>query len=85
MRASMNSARKPVKQSVVGIEETIDRTVGKRTRAPDALSTASSSKARSIAWKEALGGVQVPRGVYRFKTHDEADQWLWRMIARPTR
>jgi len=24
----------------------------------------------------------VPRGVHRFKTHAEADQWLWRMIAR---
>jgi hypothetical protein len=85
MRALMNSPRRPLKQAVVGIEETIDRTVGKRTEAPDALSTASSSKARSIAWKEALGGVRVPRGVYRFKTHDEADQWLWRMIPRPTR
>ena len=32
----------------------------------------------------ATGGVRVPRGVHRFKTHEEADQWLWRMITRPT-
>ena len=38
----------------------------------------------AIAWRKALGGVRVPRGVHRFKTHEEAEQWLWRMIARPT-
>jgi hypothetical protein len=26
----------------------------------------------------------MPKGVYRFKTHEEADEWLWRMICRPT-
>jgi len=43
----------------------------------------ASTKANSIAWRESFGGVRVPRGVYRFKTHEEADQWLWRMITRP--
>jgi hypothetical protein len=27
-------------------------------------------------WRESFGGVRVPRGVYRFKTHEEADQWF---------
>ena len=27
-------------------------------------------------------GVIVPRGVYRFKTFEEADAWMTRMIAR---
>ena len=65
-------------------EEKIDRVVGKRTQAPAGLSTATSRKADSVAWQRSFGGVRVPRGVYRFKTHEEADQWLWRMIARPT-
>jgi len=60
----------------------IDRCVGRRTKTPDALSTATSNKADAIAWRKALGGMRVPRGVHRFKTHEEADQWLWRMIAR---
>ena len=71
-------------QPVINLEEHIERTVGRRTKAPNALSTATSHKAESIAWRRAFGGVRVPRGVYRFTSHAEADQWLWRMIARPT-
>jgi len=43
----------------------------------------SSRKADAIAWQRALGRTGVPRGVHRFRTHDEADDWVWRMIARP--
>lgn len=68
----------------VKANKTVTRVVGKRTHAPDGLSTTASRKADSIAWRQSLGGVRVPRGVYRFKTHEEADRWLWRMIARPT-
>ena len=76
-------AFRAVKQPLINVEEKIDRFVGRRTGTPDALSTATSNKADSIAWRKALGGIRVPRGVYRFRTHEEADQWLWRMIARP--
>jgi hypothetical protein len=72
-----------VKQPCINVEEKIDRFVGRRTKTTDALSTATSNKAGSTAWRKASGGVRVPRGVYRFKTHEEADQWLWRMITRP--
>jgi hypothetical protein len=71
-----------LKQPTINVEEHIDRCVGRRAKTPDALSTASSNRAESIAWSKALGGLRVARGVYRFKTHEEADQWLWRMIAR---
>ena len=73
-----------MKQISINVEEKIDRLVGRRTKMPEALSTATSNQADAIAWRKALGGVRVPRGVHRFKTHEEADQWLWRMIARPT-
>lgn len=73
-----------VKTPFVNVEEKIDRFVGRRTGVPDALSTKHSNKADAIAWQKALGGLRVPRGVYRFKTHEEADEWLWRMITRPT-
>jgi hypothetical protein len=73
-----------VKQPSINVEEKIDRFVGRRTRTPDALSIATSTKADSIAWCKAFGGLRVPRGVHRFKTHEEADQWLWRMITRRT-
>jgi hypothetical protein len=73
-----------VKPPFVNVEEKIDRFVGRRTRMADALSTKYSNKADAIAWRKAFGGIRVPRGVHRFKTHEEADEWLWRMIARPT-
>jgi hypothetical protein len=72
-----------VKQPPINVEEKIDRQVGRRTQTPDALSTAGNKIADSIAWRAAFGGIRVPRGVHRFKTHEEADQWLLRMITRP--
>jgi hypothetical protein len=73
-----------VNRPLINIEERVDRIVGRRTKAPDALSLASNSRRDAIAWSQALGGIRVPRGVHRFRTHEEADAWLWRMIARPT-
>jgi hypothetical protein len=73
-----------VTKPFVNAEETITRVVGKRTQVPDGLSTTASRKANSAAWQRSFGGVRIPRGVHRFKTHEEAERWLWRMIARPT-
>ncbi|MBI5774503.1 MAG: hypothetical protein HZA89_12255 [Verrucomicrobia bacterium] len=70
-----------MKQPFINVEEKIDRFVGRRTKTPDALAMAGSTKADAIAWQKAFGG--IPRGVYRFKTHEEADEWLWRMMTRP--
>jgi hypothetical protein len=72
-----------MKQPGVNVEERIDRIVGKRTKTPDALSIQNSNIADAVAWQKAFGGLRVPRGVYRFKTHEEADEWLWRMMSRP--
>jgi len=47
--------------------------VGRRTKMPDGLSTATSNKAEASAWQKALGGLGIPRGVYRFRTHEETD------------
>ena len=72
-----------VKPPFINVEEKIDRFVGRRTRTPDPLSVETSRKADAIAWRKAFGGLRVRPGVYRFKTHEEADKWLWTMIARP--
>jgi hypothetical protein len=73
------------KRPFINVEEQVDRFVGRRTKTPDTLSVASSRRADAVAWRRSFGGVRVARGVYRFRTHEEADEWLWRMIARPTR
>ncbi len=70
-------------ESSINLEEKIDKVVGRRTKAPDGLSLLGSTKKDMIAWRRALGGVFVPRGVHRFKTHGEADEWMWKMISRP--
>jgi len=72
-----------VKPPFINLEEQIDKVVGRRTKTPDPLSLRSSRKADAIAWRKSFGGFRVPRGVHRFHTHEEADDWLWRMIARP--
>ncbi|HYG23512.1 MAG TPA: hypothetical protein VEH04_12070 [Verrucomicrobiae bacterium] len=71
-----------MKEPFINVEENIDRFVGRRTQRADALDTRFSKKADAIAWRKALGGVNIPRGVHRFETHEEANEWLWRMIAR---
>jgi len=37
----------------------------------------------SRAWRRWLGGVHIPKGVFRFRTHEEADEWMMRMLTRP--
>jgi hypothetical protein len=70
-------------QLPVNLEETIDKMVGRRTAVPDPLAINGDSKARSRAWRKAFGGIRVPRGVHRFRKHEEAEEWLWKMITRP--
>jgi hypothetical protein len=72
-----------MEKPLINLEENLGKVVGRRLKAPDPLSVRTSNKADSIAWRKALGGVRVPRGVYRFRTHEEANDWLWRMICRP--
>ncbi len=71
-----------MKPPLINVEEKIDRFVGRRTIAPDALSTATSNKADAVGWQKAFGGLRTPRGVFRFKTHEEADEWMIKMLAR---
>jgi hypothetical protein len=56
------------------------RVVGRR-RPRQALST-EDNKARVVAWRKAFPTPFVPRGVYRFESHEAADQWLWEMLTR---
>ena len=72
------------KQPFINVEEHVDRFVGRRTNTRDPLSLASDGRVDAVAWQRAFGGLRVSRGVYRFRTHEEADEWLWKMMARPT-
>jgi len=71
-----------MKRPLIDVEEKIDRVVGRHTEAPETLSVMTSKKAEAIAWQKDFGGLRAPRGVYRFRTHEEADEASWRMISR---
>ena len=73
-----------VKQPFINVEEKIDRVVGKRTKTLDSLKAGMQLQSLGAELHRTFKHRWCPKGVYRFKTHEEADEWLWRMIARPT-
>jgi hypothetical protein len=54
------------------------RRVSKRPEGEDILRDAA---AMQRTMNRLRGGALVPRGVYRFARHEEADEWMIRMIA----
>jgi hypothetical protein len=60
------------------------RVVGRRRMVPS-FSTKTDTRESVIAWRKAFPTPFVRKGVYRFRSHEEADESLWEMITRPTR
>lgn len=71
-----------MKQPLVNVEEKIDRFVGRRTGVPDSLRAGMQLQETAAQLHKALGHRWSPKGVYRFKTHEEADAWMTKMLAR---
>jgi hypothetical protein len=71
-----------VKQPFVNLEEKIDRFVGRRTKTPDSLEAGMRLQAIAVQFHRAFKHRWAAKGVYRFKTHEEADQWMMKMLAR---
>ena len=67
-------------------EEFPGKVVGNRQPPPHGLAMADAQRVKDArAWKKALRTLPIPKGVYRFRTHEEADEWLWQMLTRPRR
>ena len=64
-------------------DETPGKVVGRRL-VGGGLNPISHTKERARQWSEAMKTPFVPRGVYRFNSHEEADEWMWKMISRKT-
>ena len=74
-----------MKQAHVNLEETPAKVAGGRRAPVDTLAITPAQTIRSSkAWAK-LGGLRVRRGVYRFRTHEEADQWLWQKLTSQNR
>ena len=67
---------------IINLEDEPGKTVGRRQPPSDPLDVKTSSKVAMEEWNEALKTARIPRGVYRFHSHEEADEWLWNMITR---
>jgi hypothetical protein len=73
-----------VVKPVINIEEKIGKTVGRRG-APDPLKIQPGETADAAAWSRAFPSLRGVRpGVYRFHSHEEADEWLMKHLTRKT-
>ena len=71
-------------EPIVNLEETPGKVVGRRRPPKDGLALSEAQRAANArAWKRAFGTLRIPKGVYRFRTHEEADEWLWQKLTRP--
>ncbi|MEO6034820.1 MAG: hypothetical protein ABIQ35_06170 [Verrucomicrobiota bacterium] len=68
-------------QPFINVEEKIDRFVGRRTQSPDSWEAGMALQKTAVDFHKAFK-FHWPRGIYRFKTHEEADKWMTKMLAR---
>ena len=71
-----------MKEPFINVEEKIDRFVGRRTKTPDSLKAGMQLQETALELHRAFGHRWCARGIYRFKTHEEADAWMTKMLAR---
>jgi hypothetical protein len=71
-----------VKAPIVNFEENIEKLVGKRTAPADSFAAGMKLQETALQFHNSLGLLLAPRGVYRYKTHEEADEWMMRMLTR---
>ena len=63
-------------RTVINLEETIGKQVGRRKPPTDPLRVADSTIQRALDFQRVFPSMMPKRGVYRFRTHEEADQWM---------
>ena len=69
-------------EPIVNLEENIGKVVGRRTSASDPFRTGMGLQALAVELHRSFGHRWAPKGVYRFNTHEEADAWMWKMLAQ---
>jgi hypothetical protein len=72
---------------IISIQDNIGKTVGRRKMPPNAFAYGMAIQKSGNQFRAAFGhGGLCPKGVFRFKTHQEADEWTMKMlIERATR
>lgn len=71
-----------MKQPFINIEEKVDRFVGRRTQLPDPWKAGMQLQETGLQLHRAFGHRWHAKGIHRFKTHTEADQWMIEMLVQ---
>jgi len=66
---------------IVNLDDPVGKTVGRRL-VPDTLRVYPSEKKSNEDWRAAGFSIPIKRGVYRFHTHEEANQWMMDRMTR---
>ncbi len=61
--------------SVINIDDPVGKTVGRR-RPPNPLCTKTFTIQRAAEWQKSLPVRFMPKGIFRFKSHQEANLWM---------
>ncbi len=67
---------------IINMEEQPGRTVGTRMPPADAFAAAMRLQESTAEYAASFGHLPLPKGVFRFRTHEEADAWMMRELAR---
>ena len=67
------------------MQEHIGKTVGRRTSLRDPFAYALGLQETATEMYKLTGRGLCPKGVYKFNSHEEADAWMWEMLARPAK
>lgn len=66
----------------IGEAASIGKTVGRR-RLGSALQVSPADTEASREWCRAGFGIRIPKGAHKFRSHEEADEWLMKHLTRP--
>ena len=69
-------------KAMVNLQENPAKTVGRRPPPSDAFAAAMVLQHTLNELSASFGHRFVPKGVYRFRSHEEADAWMWKQLAQ---
>lgn len=82
MREGIRETRFSFVKPIINLDDPVGKTVGTRS-APNVWEVFADSAKAKNDWRRAGMSPRIPKGVYRFHSHEEADEWLVKMMTRP--
>jgi len=67
---------------VINLEESIGKTVGRRTAPGDAFRYGMGLQKTGAQLARTLGYPRFPRGIFKFRSFEEADAWTMKYLTR---